>query len=259
MPQLAFLSAWHRNFALHVDLAVQGFEPLHLSAAEVADEYLCQLGRWLAENAVRLGGRHAFSALKALHATYHEQAGRVIRAHLADAPVQLAVDRLHEISAQVIEAIHVLDAELRADSEPGIEAPVAASFWDDALLIGHEVLDEQHKAIARFGDQVLRNPGLSLGSDAGTCFLHDFYKLVALHFETEELAMCRMSLPEDLRKRHFEEHSRLLDQIVSYSVDFTRSGRQLSAGDITQDIFGIIIDHVVKFDLSLRPEVLSRH
>ena len=40
MPQLAFLSAWHRNFALHIDLAVQGQAGLHLSAAEVGDDHL---------------------------------------------------------------------------------------------------------------------------------------------------------------------------------------------------------------------------
>ncbi|TXH17563.1 MAG: hypothetical protein E6R00_04415 [Gammaproteobacteria bacterium] len=104
---------------------------------------------------------------------------------------------------------------------------------------------------------MLREPTLPLSSDAGSCFLHDFYRLVALHFETEEIAMRRMQLAPDALKAHFDEHSRLLEQIVSYSVDFSRSRQIRTVGDITQDLFGVIIDHVVNFDLALRPRNLS--
>ena len=257
MPQLAFLSAWHRNFALHIDLAVQGQEGLHLSAAEVGDDHLCQLGRWLHDNAAKLAGQPAYQCLLTLHAEYHAQAERVIRAHLAGHAGPEAVASLHSVSAEVVAAINALDAELRPIADLRLDSPANASFWDDSLLIGHGVIDEQHKAIAQLGDRMLREPALPLSSDAGSCFLHDFFRLVALHFETEEIAMRRMHLPPDVLKAHFDEHSRLLDQIVSYSVDFSRSREIKTVGDITQDLFGVIIDHVVNFDLALRLRNLS--
>lgn len=252
MPQLAFLSAWHRNFALHIDLAVQGKEGLHLSAAEVGDDHLCQLGRWLHDNAAKLTGQPAYQQLLSLHAEYHAQAEKVIGAHLAGQTSATEVERLHVVSADVVAAINALDAELRPIADLRLDSPANASFWDDSLLIGHGVIDEQHKAIAQLGDRMLREPALPLSSDAGSCFLHDFYRLVALHFDTEEIAMRRMQLAPEVLKAHFDEHSRLLDQIVSYSVDFSRNRQIRTVGDITQDLFGVIIDHVVNFDLTLR-------
>jgi len=252
MPQLAFLSAWHRNFALHIDLAVQGREGLHLSAAEIGDDHLCQLGRWLHDNAAKLAGQPAYQHLLSRHAEYHVQAEKVIRAHLAGHAGSEAVDRLHTLSAEVVAAINALDAGLRPIADLRLDSPANASFWDDSLLIGHSVIDEQHKAIALLGDRMLREPALPLSSDAGSCFLHDFYRLVALHFDTEEIAMRRMQLAPEVLKAHFDEHSRLLDQIVSYSVDFSRNRQVRTVGDITQDLFGVIIDHVVNFDLALR-------
>ena len=257
MLHLAFLSAWHRNFALHIDLAVQGQERLHLSAAEVGDDRGCQLGRWLVDNEARLLELPSLNRLQASHADYHAQAGLIIGALQEGDAEPSAVGRLHEISAQVVAAVNALDAELKPLTDVRLDMPSYASFWDDRLLLGHDVIDEQHKAIAQLGDRMLRDPALPLSSDAGTCFLHDFYRLVALHFDTEEMAMRRMNLAPDFLKAHFDEHSRLLDQIVSYSVDFSRSGQTKTVGDITQDLFGVIIDHVVNFDLAMRPHNLS--
>lgn len=257
MPQLAFLSAWHRNFSLHIDLAVQGQEGLSLSAADVGDDHLCQLGRWLDDNSAQLSGLSAYQHLTVLHAEYHAEAAALIATHLAGEVEPAAVQRLHDVSAKVVSAINALDAELRPHPELHVNAPAPASFWNDSLLVGHAVIDEQHKAIAQLGDRILRDPALPLSSDAGSCFLHDFYRLVALHFETEEIAMRRMQLDPEQLKAHFDEHSRLLDLIVSYSVDFSRSREMKTVGDITQDLFGVIIDHVVNFDLALRPRKRS--
>lgn len=253
MSQLAFLSAWHRNFALHIDLALQGQEGVGLSAAEVGNDRLCQLGRWLDDNSAQLSGMHAYQRLKVLHAKYHAEAGALIAAHLAGEAGPATVERLHDVSAKVVSAINTLDTELCPNMDLRLKPPPETSFWDDSLLIGHAVIDEQHKAIAQLGDRILRDPTLLLTSDAGSSFLHDFYQLVAQHFETEEIVMRRMRLDSTQLSAHIDEHSRLLDLIVSYSVDFLRSREMKTVADITQDLFGVVIDHVVNFDLTLRP------
>jgi len=129
----------------------------------------------------------------------------------------------------------------------------ATSFWSADLETGIPVIDEQHRAIAELGDRLVRDPRTALGSETGTSFLQVFYRLLAQHFETEELLMRRLDMPEAQRLAHFQEHSRLLERVVALSMNQIGENGPKTVADITRDLLHIIVEHVIHADHLIPP------
>lgn len=129
----------------------------------------------------------------------------------------------------------------------------ASSFWHADLEIGIPVIDEQHRAIAELGDRLVRDPRTALGSETGTSFLQVFYRLLAQHFETEEMLMRRLDIPEVHRQAHFQEHSRLLERVVALSINQIGDNGPKTVADITRDLLHIIVEHVIHADHLIPP------
>lgn len=248
MSRLDILFVWHRTVALYVQSALDGRESLRLHQIEVGDPARCEIGHWIATQGPEVTGLPAWARLVDNHRAYHRIAGRLLRERRAGAH-QLdpaSRDALQHASAALAEAIGALSAQI----EPG--AVATHPFWDDHLRIGIRLIDDQHRAIAELATRIARTPDTALDSETGTDFLGDFYRLVAFHFDTEEQLMATADVSPEWCRAHIEEHSALLDRIISYSYEQTHGRGPRHVADIMLDLQRIIVGHVIAYDFGFR-------
>jgi hemerythrin len=262
MLTLDYLKTWHRTFALHLELAVEGFESLSCSADDVGDETLCALGKWISAEKHKLADFPSFARLTSTHKEFHAAAKSIVVSHQSgdmNSVRGIDTEHLREASSAVHSAIELLEqdllnTELLSSASP--YRPVSStptSLWDDSLKIGVPVIDAQHRELAHLADRVLQQSHISLSSESGVDFLTNMTRLLSLHFDTEELLMRRISFPEAEREAHFAMHTHILEQITSLSFDMTQGTKSANISDVALLLRAILIDHVVTFDRSLIP------
>lgn len=254
MSDLHSLSVWHHSFARHVEFAVEGIEELALDEAQVSDARACQMGKWLAANAQKFSDVSALADLYKAHDEFHRAAGRVVHSHrlgLTSAQQESELANLRTASAAVQKAIDDLGAATQVDSMLVVGAPAQVSYWDQSLATGIPLIDEQHQAIAELGAKLLACPDLALSTDSASATLSSFYRLLALHYDTEELQMKRLQLPSAKLDAHVKAHSDLLGALTDIFVQQVDGQSPERVSDIAPLLQKIMIDHVVEYDLDL--------
>lgn len=262
MFTLDYLKIWHRTFALHLELAIEGFEDLSLNPESVGNDAICELGKWIVSEQSQLANIPSFAKLITAHKEFHIAAKNVVASHLLgnmDAARGADIERLRVASSSVQSAIELLERELQGTktfpcANPYLPASgTSSSLWDDSLIIGVPVIDEQHRAMAFLADKALRQSSASLSSEAGVDFLTKMTRLLTLHFDTEEWLMNRIPLPESDREAHFAMHTSILEQVTSLSYDLSQGIKIATIFDVAPLFRSILIDHVVGFDHGLIP------
>lgn len=259
MKNLNFLKIWHRTFALHIEYTIQGFEETTLSPSVVGDAKACQFGKWTICASQKLRAIPKFEALLEVHDQFHRLAGQLIQMHIngKHLAARALIGDLISSSESVAAIVDELEHELYStctDFDPNAERfqpQIAASSWDDSLLIGIPVLDEQHKNIAKLADEFLVTPTERLSSERGRELLENIEKLVSLHFDTEELYMARAQMPEEEINAHRADHDELISDLVSMTYDLALSNLDMSFGDVYALLQKTVIEHVITFDMNL--------
>jgi hemerythrin-like metal-binding protein len=261
MNSLNFLKVWHQSFALHIEYAIDGIEVVTLNPAVVGDEHACQLGAWLNAKKPELEGKPEFNEIIRAHKDFHVVAGLLIVFHgLGDIfAVQHLVLSLKKASASVCAAVNELENCFRnsprasgLDSRwPKITDSVSA--WDDSLKLGIAAIDGQHEEIAKLADVLLQNPTHQLSSELGANFLGDLQKLLALHFDTEELLMVRTNHSAVEFEKHKTAHQAILEKMAELNFELAFSKIDMSFRELYALIEDMVVDHVVDFDLTLKP------
>ncbi len=262
MTNLAFLKTWHQVFFSHLEYVVDGFEDLDLDPVVVADETACRFGQWLIAFQPDASTVNCVVELTRAHKNFHSLAGQVVQHYMASdlAASKSLIDPLREASLAVSKMVDSLENHL-LESNPAFD-PSAARFapekklttiWDDALLLGIPVIDQQHQEIAKLVDKFLAGPDEALTSEAGSEFLADFQRLLALHFTTEEVMMGRSaSLNSGSVVEHKGEHTAILDQFANLIFDLAISKKDIHFSEILPMVETAVIDHIINFDLALK-------
>ena len=258
MPSLDFLSVWHRTVARHAQSVLDGVDELRLSPQELGHADACKLGQWIAVRRSDLSGLPVFEELAVEHRTFHAVAAQLVADHLAGTsapPDSPARERLRLASEAVTQKIDLLIAHMGQGALPALDP--LGRFWDESLCVGIDLIDTQHAAIAELGARMARHPETSLGSEDGVAFLFDLHRLVAFHFETEEQLMQRLGLSASAQSAHIQEHTALLETIVSFSYEQSAGQAPRRVGEIMEDLRHILIGHVLDFDFGFKDAVGS--
>ena len=264
MTNLAFLKTWHQMFFSHLEYVVEGFEDLDLDPVAVADDTACRFGQWLKAFQPDASMVVLVDALTQAHKNFHALAGQVIQQHKIGnlAASKRLIDSLREASAAVARLVDSLENHL-SESNPAFN-PSAARFspekkqstiWDDALLLGIPLIDQQHREIAKLVDALLAEPDEKLSSEAGSTFLGEFQRLLALHFTTEEVMMGRRT---DLNSGdvagHKSEHTAILTNFANLIFEVALSKKDIRFSEILPMVEAAVVDHIINFDLALKSE-----
>jgi hemerythrin-like metal-binding protein len=259
MQNLNFLKIWHRTFALHIEYVIEGVEETTFLPSEVGDATNCQFGKWAISATQELSNNSKFEELLAVHAQFHRVAGQLLRLHVdgKHLAAQALIGDLNYSSESIAARVDELEESLylsHADFDPNagrFKSQVAESSWDDSLLVGIPVLDEQHKGIAKLADEFLASPTHRLSSERGREILNNIHSLVSLHFDTEELYMARSDMSEDGINAHKADHDEILNSLVSLTYDLALSKVSMSFGEVFSLLQKLFFDHVIDFDMNL--------
>lgn len=259
MVDIELSKTWHKVFALHLEFVVDGIEPLDMDISAVRDDGRCRLGQWIGDEGARFGSMSEFALLRQRHREFHEVAGAMLEAHLAadhDLARRLEASRFHDASTEVFRALDAFGAALRAsgrDERSSFVKPAAAvvnSVWDESLRIGVHVIDEQHRAIATLIDRLLADSTAPADSERVTDALDELGRIIAVHFETEELLLKRAGVAGDAYNQHVREHNRILEDLVQLHLDIA-SGQLRTIADVQPMLLRWVIDHVLVEDRQL--------
>lgn len=267
MLEIELARTWHKVFALHLEYAVEGIETLDADPARIRDDCACSLGRWMAEWRPRLSAMPAFRLLDERHRAFHLIAGDLAAQHLAgllccerQGELDCELARLRAASADVFASLEALGQELaNADDIASHASPAFSPLWDDALLLDIPVIDAQHRAIAELGDRLqgIGNAAVDAAANIASnspevsALLDEFARVVAVHFETEELLMRRAALPADEVQHHCAAHARIVDEIAQLRRDVD-AGVIVSVAVVAEWLRQWIIDHLLLEDMALR-------
>lgn len=258
MIDLDIAAAWHRMFALHLELVLDGIETAGCDLDVVCDDSRCELGLWLAQALPEVRQLSGYLPLVACHRQFHQTACGMMRQFAAGdgaGAQQLRGGDFRAASAAVLAAIAALARECRVlpgAARGGELQP--ESLWDDALLIGVPAIDDQHKALAGLVARLRNRPDDDVHSEAVTDVLTGVGHLIALHFHTEEILIRRCGLPKAEVDAHVAAHNGMLEQITRINLA-ALDGRDLRAAEIFETLKTWVIDHVVMHDINLKSYV----
>jgi hemerythrin len=86
--------------------------------------------------------------------------------------------------------------------------------WDDALELGHEAMDADHKRLVALVNQLAEGIVNHCGQGAYDALLDDLIAHTGAHFAMEERLMAGCSYPD--ADEHRAEHARLIKDVLDY-------------------------------------------
>ena len=123
--------------------------------------------------------------------------------------------------------------------------------WTDSLLVGHQRIDADHKALAVMINQLHEAILAGTGRDTISEIFHFLAEQTYRHFKFEEWLMMVSEFPET--RHHLACHRRLTDELdlLLYTLELSADDTLLSAVDFFENW---LVDHVLRDD-----SVLARH
>ena len=123
--------------------------------------------------------------------------------------------------------------------------------WTDALLVGHQRIDGDHKALVAMINRLHEAIEAGTNRDTISEILHFLAEQTYRHFKFEEWLMGASEFPE--AKHHLACHRKLTDEldVLLYTMELSPDDSLLAAVDFFENWF---VGHVVRDDV-----VLARH
>ena len=198
---------------------------------------------------------------------FHDTACRYLTVTLGDSDGQSKREveaEFKNASADVIAAIDLLKDAIEtarqntAYTSQFIDTATShPTAWDESLIIGLPVIDEQHKAITGILDKLMKNPDASLHSEYAVDNLTELGKILELHISIEEAYMKRLGMEQEEFDEHCRSHKNILDQFVEMNIA-SYSNRDLKVKDIASQVREWSIDHVVEYDFNIKKYLPAR-
>lgn len=253
---------WHRIFVERVDLALAGIPQDEAPSCETAaDATSCALGRWLDGAAKALAGLPAYAVLRAAHEESHSLYADALRTAAGQRLSKNLRDRLRISSQAVYRALGELEKEYAARqddiayvspfSPARREGGDGRTGWDDSLLTGLPVIDDQHKAIFDLLDRLSAIEDTSIRSETAAELFEELGQRLEEHFSTEEACLGRSGMPPAAVAAHVRDHQRIMEQYVDIHFAIM-AGQKLRVADVLDQAYHWAIDHIVEYDLDLK-------
>lgn len=251
---------WQRIFTERIDLALAGIPQEGAPSCETAaDATGCALGRWLNGAARALAELPSYAVLHAAHEDFHRICADVLRTAEVQRLPKSLLDRLHASSMAVYRALGELEKEYDARKDDLIYvSPFAPAHrqggrgsWDDALLTGLPVIDDQHKAIFDLLDRLSAIEDTSIRSEVAAELFEELGQRLEEHFSTEEACLGHGGMPPAAIAAHVLDHQRIMEQYVDIHFAIM-AGQKLRVADVLDQAYHWAIDHIVEYDLELK-------
>jgi len=94
-----------------------------------------------------------------------------------------------------------------------------AIIWSDEYSVGVQKLDEQHKKIINFINELLKHPDISTPSETLHNILDEMCKYAKEHLDYEESLLKEINYPE--LDDHQKSHEQSIDVMADYTIDTT--------------------------------------
>lgn len=256
MSQLDHIALWHRIYSDHLAFVFCGVAPDDLDGRQIGNAESCQLGQWLEDNKSEYVQNSDFQNLITCHTEFHDVAAYLVQTYKSVGFGDQAhnyISHLHAVRNKVLEAIMIFEKAVATKTTPSIDVVSNLFAWTHSRDTGILIIDDQHQAIAELGRTMMQRGNLSLDSEEAQSRLQSFLNILSIHFDTEELHIKKFPLSEDAKQAHINEHTALLEKLISL---FTLSSAKLKStrlGDLGPMLMDIIFDHITRFDLALKP------
>ncbi len=120
--------------------------------------------------------------------------------------------------------------------------------WSDDYLLGHAVLDKEHKYLFNIANRVLALHNAEGAKDTLQTLMFELYEYVKSHFEHEETFMRKIGYPE------LSTHQSIHSGIVKSITDILGQSKDLN--DLDQNLKhlmeGWIVNHVKQQDMKIK-------
>jgi hemerythrin-like metal-binding protein len=261
MIDLELANVRHGIFVLRLELLVNGVEDVVYDPEIIADDAVCDLGRWLIASRWLLAERPEYGQLQEAHRVFHRHAGEIVRRFNAGdhaAAKGLLDGDLAKASLSIYVAIDRLKAALHVEREERSARNIPSHRWlvalaqGDApdLMVGIPVIDAQHSRIAAVIARLLDQPERCLREASVWSDVIELGRLIRHHFDTEEKLMRRAVAPAAELALHEDEHAQLL---MSYERMLQQGGEGTTI-DAIPAAFLVeqwMVDHIRGHDLKL--------
>jgi hemerythrin len=134
-----------------------------------------------------------------------------------------------------------------------------ALIWRDAMSIGNDVIDHDHRYLICYLNTVelaLQTPD---EGDILSSSLSHLYDYAYEHFMREEIIQQKINYPK--LSDHQKEHKRLLSQLLQLQVkinsDYTKEDIENRFSELVSFLKHWMVDHVLNEDMQLKPYLLK--
>lgn len=126
-----------------------------------------------------------------------------------------------------------------------------ASLWKESMRIGLPKFDEERKDLTRIIEHLDLNPLHTITSEMFLIKFGIFHAAIKALFKHEEALFREYPVPDDVKKPHLADHSRILEMLNAVYKD-SMNKRNQTAFDIYLIIRNEIKQHILKFGQDLR-------
>jgi len=124
-------------------------------------------------------------------------------------------------------------------------------FLPQPLVLGDPLLDSQHDDLLKCLHALKALPP---DAEAYRCneIISELSARIVQHFEYEESVMQQLQIPEEMLRQHEAAHQEILDEMANLHLNSMLDG-YASAASLVPKVSQWVLNHHLKFDLSLRP------
>lgn len=122
------------------------------------------------------------------------------------------------------------------------------------LLLGVPKIDHQHGELFRSFQQLL---SIGTSEEALSDALSRLTSQIHEHFKTEENLMAGLNIPAEMFLKHEQAHTQIVDDLTEIHL-VTMHGLGVPFEEIIKRVAAYVNDHVIEFDLLLKPYIEKR-
>lgn len=120
--------------------------------------------------------------------------------------------------------------------------------WDDALLLGVEDVDNQHKQLVKIANSLLDAISSDQGKEALGKAVSWFREYTVFHFNAEEEFMESVGYPK--RGEHAQQHMELKEKVKTLQQMLYRK-ENIAVSEVKQLLYEWLVGHILDSDMDI--------
>lgn len=128
---------------------------------------------------------------------------------------------------------------------------------NEHLMLGIPTIDLQHQALFDAFGKLAAAGDTDFPEEVLSDILSRLGDQIQRHFATEEALMLQIALPEPMLSEHRAAHESILEEFAQIHLD-AMFGQTRSLPEIIGTVTGWVQQHLVQFDLTLKPYIATQ-